>query len=229
MGLATLDTGQQARYVQDLAQLARKHCPLHFERRREHQCREKRVCVGRPGGPREFAGVAGADEGGLATEMPRLFFEGLVDPRLGLFESSSSVADGADGGADGSGDGGGAVGGVVYLPKSGELGGRGQAAARGRGAGDGEVLLRGQARGLPLRPQLFQVRTRQREHRAVRALLPSSLFSRVLCGALLLPRAADRPRPHCSRAASDGAPPGTWRTARRSGTRSAWSPGPWTT
>ena len=53
-----------------------------------------------------FAGEAGADEGGLATEMPRLFFEGLVDPRLGLFESSSSVADGADGGADGSGDGG---------------------------------------------------------------------------------------------------------------------------
>ena len=39
------------------------------------------------------------------------------------------------------------------------------------------------------------MRTRQREHRAVRALLPSSLFSRVLCGALLLPRAADRPRP----------------------------------
>jgi hypothetical protein len=70
-----------------------------------------------------FAGEAGADEGGLATEMPRLFFEGLVDPRLGLFESSSSVADGADGGADGSGDGGGAGGGVVYLPKSGELGG----------------------------------------------------------------------------------------------------------
>ena len=48
----------------------------------------------------------GADEWGLATEMPRLFFEGLVDPRLGLFESSSWVADGADGGADGSGDGG---------------------------------------------------------------------------------------------------------------------------
>ena len=48
--------------------------------------------------------------------MPRLFFEGLVDPRLGLYESSSSVADGADGGADGSGDGGGAGGGVVYLP-----------------------------------------------------------------------------------------------------------------
>lgn len=70
-----------------------------------------------------FAGEAGADEGGLATEMPRLFFEGLVDPRLGLFESSSSVADGADGGADGSGDGGGAGSGVVYLPKSGELGG----------------------------------------------------------------------------------------------------------
>ena len=64
-----------------------------------------------------FAGEAGADEGGLATEMPRLFFEGLVDPRLGLFESSSSVADGVDGGADGSGDGGGAGAGVAYLPR----------------------------------------------------------------------------------------------------------------
>ena len=46
----------------------------------------------------------------LATLLRRHgagFFEGLVDPRLGLFESSSSVADGADGGADGSGDSGG--------------------------------------------------------------------------------------------------------------------------
>ena len=71
-----------------------------------------------------FAGEAGADEGGLATEMPRLFFEGLVDPRLGLFESSSSVADGVDGGADGSGTAGARVAAWCTSPSPGSWGAR---------------------------------------------------------------------------------------------------------
>ena len=102
-----------------------------------------------------FAGEARAGERGLATEMPRLFFEGLVDPRLGLFESSSSVA-GADGGADGSGDGGGAGGGVVYPPKSGELGGAGKQRLAAAGRAMVKCFYEGRRVGPRFAPSFFK-------------------------------------------------------------------------
>jgi len=48
-----------------------------------------------------FEGEGGVDEGGLATEMFRLFFEGVVSPDVGLFEARSGVD--------------------LYLPKAGSL------------------------------------------------------------------------------------------------------------
>jgi len=48
-----------------------------------------------------FEGEGGVDEGGLATEMFRLFFEGVVAPDVGLFEARSGVD--------------------LYLPKGGTL------------------------------------------------------------------------------------------------------------
>lgn len=79
-----------------------------------------------------FDGEDASDEGGLTTEMFRLFFEGLIDPRLGLFETCAQDNTSASGAtaaaaaaaaslAGSSGGGGSGGGGAAYLPVCGAL------------------------------------------------------------------------------------------------------------
>ena len=53
----------------------------------------------------QFANEAGLDEGGLASEMFNLFFEGIVSPKIDLFETPSNAgaatADASESGASG--------------------------------------------------------------------------------------------------------------------------------
>jgi hypothetical protein len=83
-----------------------------------------------------FAGEGGVDEGGLSTEMFRLFFDGLVAPDVGLFEARS--------------------GGDLYLPKAGALTGAEATALTSVGRAVVKAFYEGKRVGSRFAPSFFK-------------------------------------------------------------------------
>ena len=132
-----------------------------------------------------FDGEDGVDEGGLSKEMFRLFFEGVVEPRHGLFCTADDDADGASGGdgggggdddddaddagADGGGGGGAAAarrGGALYLPRRGPYSPRQLEDFEAFGRALVTAFFDGQRAGSLFGPSLFKYLARGARHDA---------------------------------------------------------------
>jgi len=116
-----------------------------------------------------FHGEAGTDEGGLCTEMFRLFFEGVVSPDVGLFECSSSFTSSDESHSQGNNRGG------VFLPKAGKLTSQDERRMRAVGRVIVKCFYEGKRLGSRFAPSLFKYLAHGKEFKHAKKLEPRAL------------------------------------------------------